>query len=94
MKPAPKEFQMKYIQGDLLKLKNEMQQNFNILQKYPISLIPFSDVLQILNAHHIKFIDFEFPPMEVSYLEIIYVYIFKIFICRKVYSALILTLTH
>ena len=56
---------MKYIQNDMIKLKNEMQQAFNILQKYPISLIPFNDVLQILNSHHIQFIDFEFPPLEV-----------------------------
>ena len=65
LKPAPKEFQLKYIQNDLIKLKNEMQQAFNILQKYPISLIPFNDVLQILNSHHIQFIDFEFPPLDV-----------------------------
>lgn len=75
MKPAPKEFQMKYITGDLIKLKNEMQQSYNILQKYPVSLIPFNDLIQILNSHRIKFIDFEFPPLDVS----IFIFQFKMY---------------
>ena len=87
MKPAPKEFQMKYIQGDLIKLKNEMQGSFNILQKYPVSLIPFNDILQILNSHHIKFIDFEFPPLDVNFFGICGVFGKKFWDKRKAFSA-------
>ncbi len=67
MKPAPKDIQAKYIQADAIKLTNELQHAYQVLRKYPLSVMAISDVTNILNSSHIKFIDLEFPPMEVLY---------------------------
>ena len=70
MKPAAKEIQLKYIQNDISRVKSEINNNSQILRKYPISVMQISEILQVLNSHKIKYIDPEFPPIDVKYLKL------------------------